>query len=340
MAETYNVTPENSPMANVTLNADDVMNIYNGGTATATTIHDGGYLNVFSGGMADQTNVSAWMDILDGGVANNTTILGNGWVTVSSGGVANTVLVSSGGLIDISSDGMVKDATVNANGELYISGKVTGQITFADGAVVSSYEGGIIDFDISEFSPGNTALLNKLSILKGARDYTLTVDGSQATGKYTLAGGVPSFNKSITVVDTLGTELGTIDIGDDLSIGGVKYTLALDSSNLTVTVKGIEADLTGDLDTRYELTAGMFASSVNILNGGNLEVFEGGFTSQTTVNSGGDLAVSEGGVADVVTVNFGGDLYVRNGGVATLVKENGGYVGLSTGVIVIVRMVV
>ena len=59
MAETYNVTSENSPMANVTLNADDVMNIYSGGTATATTINDGGYLYVSSGGVADHTNAGA-----------------------------------------------------------------------------------------------------------------------------------------------------------------------------------------------------------------------------------------------------------------------------------------
>ena len=38
MATTIYVKPENSPVTNVTLNADDTMFIANGGTASNTTI--------------------------------------------------------------------------------------------------------------------------------------------------------------------------------------------------------------------------------------------------------------------------------------------------------------
>ncbi len=255
---------------------------------------------------------------------------------VSSGGMASGATVKAGGSLNILSGGVARDTLINAGGKLTVvkGGKLTGSMTFEDTASVTVQQYGIVDFDISELAPSNAALVNNLSVIQGKPTYTLTVGASQAEGTYTLAGGASSFSSSITVKDTLGTELDKFySVNQSLIIGGMVYTLTLTDDVLAVTIAGAGGgvDLTGDLDTTSGLAAGMVGSSVNILDGGNLEVSEGGFTSQTTVNSGGDLSVSAGGSANVVTVNFGGDLFVRNGGIATLVKENGGYASVNDG---------
>ena len=190
--------------------------------------------------------------------------------------------------------------------------------------------------------------MNDLSLVKGKPDYTLTVGASfQPDGMYTLAGGATGFNAPITVTDTLGTVLGTLTVGSgETDIGDLKYALALDGSDLTVTISGggtvITEDITGETKNVYK---GWTAQDVNINAGGKLDVLGGGIADNTTVNSdgflnvqsGGEannttvnssglLAVQSGGTAEVVTVNPGGRLDVLNGGSAYQVRENGGRV--------------
>ena len=154
---------------------------------------------------------------------------GEDLMIVSSGGVANSTTVSSGGVLLISS-----------------GGKATGTLTLAAEAVVSAYEGSIIDFDISTVTIGNAALINDLSLIQGAPNFTVTVSVTQTVGTYSLAGGAAGFDKTITVITDTGSELGTVTVGNQLKLDNVAYALTIDGGVLAFTVTNtISGDVTG-----------------------------------------------------------------------------------------------
>ncbi len=298
--------------------------VHSGTTATGTTLSDFGGLVVYDGGLAKNTtvNTNGLFLVNQGGLAENTTVNAIAGGGISIYGTANGVTIANGGAIN-----------VNAGG------KVTGKITFETGADITAEAGAILNFDLTQTAPGADALVNDLSFaLAQPFSYTLTVDGTEAAGDYKLAENATGFDKTITVVNTSGVTLDTITIAEGTkTIGGRDYTLTLTPGGLLgVTLAGGAdiIDLTGDLTSAFELTAGKVGSSVNILDGGELDVSYGGFTEITTVNSGGDLNVAAGGSANIVTVNFGGGLNVLPNGSATLVTENGGFVNVSENAVV------
>lgn len=199
--------------------------LHAGTTAESAAVYTSGALYVYDGGAANGTVLTgadkedcAEMYIYDGGAANGTTVNGGGWVYV--GGTAGSTVVNGDGYLGIA-DG----------------GKHTGTLTIAEGAVVSAYAGSVIDFDVSAAAPGSPAQVNDLSRIQGTPLYTLTVGASQADGTYGLAEGAAGFDKTITVVNASGTTLGTLTAdGGTQVFDGVKYTLALNDSELVVTV--------------------------------------------------------------------------------------------------------
>ena len=199
--------------------------LHAGTTAESAAVYTSGALYVYDGGAANGTVLTgadkedcAEMYIYDGGAANGTTVNGGGWVYV--GGTAGSTVVNGDGYLGIA-DG----------------GKHTGTLTIAEGAVVSAYAGSVIDFDVSAAAPGSPAQVSDLSRIQGTPLYTLTVGASQADGTYGLAEGAAGFDKTITVVNASGTTLGTLTAdGGTQVFDGVKYTLALNDSELVVTV--------------------------------------------------------------------------------------------------------
>jgi len=133
----------------------------------------------------------------------------------------------------------VADGIYNSSGRQFISsgGKLTGKITFVGSASAYLYSGSILDFDLTQTSAGAEALVNSLWVIQGSPLFTLTVDGTQADGVYSLAGGASSFKKTVTVVDTSGNELGTLTVGEASDIDGTTYTLNLDDGLLSVAVE-------------------------------------------------------------------------------------------------------
>jgi|GEM_PF-2439920 len=242
------------------------MVISNGGTATAIT-ENGGYVyvndganvtfapNTFDGlvlsGSAtlhsgttanSATMNSGHLYIFGGGTANAATVNTYGRVLISSGGRANRLTVNAYGQVSACNAATVNNVAVGAYGQLYVSsgGKVTGEMNLANGATVSAYAGSIIDFDISGRTAGSGALVSNLSRIYGMPGYTVTVSPGQTQGKYSLAAGAASFNKTVTVRLADNTELGTISAGGTLSAGGKTYSLAKESSTLTLTVYGLD----------------------------------------------------------------------------------------------------
>jgi len=218
---------------------DYVMNgaeihVLDGGIAEVTLIQ-GKVLERSSGGKATKT-APGIVDVSAGGVARYANVYEYGKLQVS--GRAEYVSVLEGGEATVSAGASLFDLTVNPGGTLKVKagGKLTGQIRLEDGSDVSFEDGAILDFDLTQTVPDAVAFVSDFSLIKGKPGCTLTVDGTEEEGKYKLAGNVQKFDRTITVVNTSGAELGTLKIDETTVIGGVSYTLKLRNEELFVRV--------------------------------------------------------------------------------------------------------
>ena len=255
-----------------TINSCGIMNVFSGGVVNSATVNAGGYLFVSSGGAATEVlENGGYVYVMDGAdvafvpntfsdivlsktsatvhsstVANCITLDSGGKLHVSGGGIADNTTVSSGGSLLILSGGTANSATVNSKGTLRCSsgGRMTGQMTFLTGAVVSGGSGAVLDFDISGLSSDAAARVNNLALTRGVFSYTLTVSASQTEGIYTLAEGAAGFGKEISVLNTSGRALGTLTVGQTLTIKDKDYTLNEANGALTVSLR--KADVIPD----------------------------------------------------------------------------------------------
>ncbi|MBQ4105944.1 MAG: AIDA repeat-containing protein, partial [Lentisphaeria bacterium] len=187
---------------------DDSVKIYSGSVENNIVLNNGGAMYIYSGGTANSTvlNNGGSMTICRGGSARDTTVNLGGRMTISSGGAAHDTVVVFGGRMTIAS-----------------GGTAAGKLEIASWAIVSAYAGAIIDFTVAEQTVGGAALVNNWSrITDAGANYTITVKADQAFGTYALAGGAANFNKTITV-KTADAELGTITVGETLTVGNTGY---------------------------------------------------------------------------------------------------------------------
>ena len=211
-----------------------------GGSADVVTVNSGGFLYVYNGGKATQIKENGgYVGVNDGA---DVTFVSNSfggyvydspdeWATIHSGTTGTDLTVGNDGVILVHSGGTAVDTTVAADGNLGVDdgGKLTGKVTIETGANVTVEDGAIVDFDLTQTTTADPALVNNLSFFgTAAVNYTLTVDGTEADGDYKLAEGATGFDKTITVKDTLGTTLGTLTVaGGKTTIDGKDYTLTL-----------------------------------------------------------------------------------------------------------------
>ena len=240
-----------------TVNADGRLEVSSGGTASGVEVLEGGS---FSFAVAPDTYVQGTrggssFEMVDGVIAGYTVL--NGRLQVSGGGIMNGAVVASGGVVWVSSGGSVNGATLNGSGQITVSGggtvgdvvvhsggyfqvssggTITGKTTLESGALIAVKDGAVFDFDISELAPDAEARINNLSLVKASPTFTLTVSDSQAAGKYTLAAGAADFDSTITVHNTAGEDLGTLDVGGMLYIGENTYRLNLVDDALTLSI--------------------------------------------------------------------------------------------------------
>ena len=121
------------------------MYIMNGGVANSTTVNSHGRRYISSGGVANSTTVNDWsyLDISSGGVANSTTVNSDGCLYIFSGGVANSTTVNDWSYLYIFSGGVANSTTVNSDGRLYIfSGGVANSTTINSGGYLHISSGG------------------------------------------------------------------------------------------------------------------------------------------------------------------------------------------------------
>ncbi len=296
-------------------------NITSGMSAVEVTVGDEGWLNILSGGVANNTMIDgayAGMAVSSGGVAYDTQIMDYAGMTVSSGGVASGVCVEPNGSLTV-----------------YSGGKLTGVMTFEYEATCNIDSGAILDFDISELSPDNEVLVEGFTIIEDEPfKYTLTVSDIQMPGTYSLSEDAYSFYKSITVKDTSGTELGTLTVnGGEKKIGCFNCSLSLVNGNeLVVTVAAIDGIIYGEFESATkDITSGISAVNVIVSDDGLLQVHSGGVASDTTVLKGGVFNVFSGGKLRGTTISSGGTATVYEDVMASYVIVDGGVFVLESG---------
>ncbi len=312
----------------------DIFGIHSGAVASNITI-DGGQLSVYRDGYASGVVLlpghgAAANDLRAYGRIDNATIGSGGEYYVQ--GVANDTTISSGGTLF-----------------LYNGGKLTGQMNFKNGAKVIASSGAIVDFDLSDLTPEREARLNNLSLVNGwsSANFTITVSGEQENGTYKLAENAADFNKTITVQNTLGKTLGTLTVGQTITLGENDFTLNLSNGILslvgdnqvpfdpysdqlivyqTVNVFGGETytNTTIGSNGRLNVSSGGTANNTTVNGSGLLYVFFGGIANKSMVNSGGVFYISSGGIANNTIVNVDGSMYVSSGGTVNNTTINSG----------------
>ena len=242
---------------NTTLNSGVELRVFSGGTANIGTFN-GGHFWVLSGGTANgiAVNTSQGFQIDSGATANNTIVNSGGTVSVRSGVILNGTTVNSGGLLWVPS-GTASSTTVNSGGSMIVDdgsvnslvvssgggfsfkfgGRLTGHVTAEKDSYLFLDPNTVFDFDLTQTSAGAPALVNGFSRITGNAFYTLTVGMDQPTGIYQLARNVYEFDKTISVVNTSGTTIGPLSIGQSVNVGNVSYSLSLIDSSLFLSIR-------------------------------------------------------------------------------------------------------
>jgi autotransporter passenger strand-loop-strand repeat protein len=139
------------------------------------------------------------------------------------------------------------------------------------------------------------------------------------------------FIETITVQNTSGDTLGTIDLGQTVELNGDVYTLQLDNGILFLSLSHSEIISNRSISSETVIvTANQVYVSAAVNIGGCFRIQSGGTANHTSVNTYGysyvsqaprGMHVSSGGVANDTTVSGTfASLYVSSGGVANNVK--------------------
>ena len=197
------------------------------------TVDSGGSLAVSSGAYVASASVeNASVTVFKGGNFASAELTA-ATVEVKADAIVSSAALNRGTVMNVISGGRLQNIKV------WTGGVLTGVLREASEL---KFYGGTLDLNISGISANSNFLVDEQSfnaIMPTAEDYlcTLTVSGTQAEGSYKLIEGGSSFNRTITVKNTSGTELGTLTVGGGATnIDGVNYTLALTGYDLIVMV--------------------------------------------------------------------------------------------------------
>lgn len=240
-------------VSNTTLaNPDGYLSIGSNGTAISTYLEEGGRVDVSSGGMLVNTDIGSrgFAVVSSGAIAVVNTITPAGTLILSGGtGAANYIY--DGGAVFATSGASVINAEMEAGAHLFLSSgaTLTGFNETPEGAVVSAYQGSIVDFAVyalMDYEPMQDYLYSDISQISGSPKYTITLPDAEdmVEGTYVLSkDGAANFNGTITVIqtdtvdasNTFYNELGTITIGSPLKTDDATYRLSEEDGQLLFT---------------------------------------------------------------------------------------------------------
>ena len=351
----------NGPDSDTPEKSKNTLYVMNGGVAGGTVISSGvASMTIKSGGTASDTFMSGGiLRVCSGAIAKQTTVAskgkspgGNGTAFVSRGGTMSGTTICSNGQAVISSGGICRTTTVKENGILTIrqGGILKDKLTTDGTAKIFADKGAEINFNINDHAP-ETLLIDDLSRINGFADanFTITVNGNQASGTYDLADSAAAFDRQISVKNTAGTKLGTLTIDQTLTVSEKKYTLAKNpGGRLYLVIGNVLKNITITPDTTAQTTSpvrlsftlsGKAVSAQYSLDGktwhvlpdrnmlevsrnctvwirgldSNGDVCEEGSCSVNNIVSAASSGTSSGGIISSGTISGGKAVYYRNG---------------------------
>ena len=233
------------------------MTVHSNTVAINTTVNYSGYMQIYSGGVANRTTVCGgastygYMYIENGGVASNTTVSSRGAMYISSGGVANSTTVD--GDMYIENGGVASNTTVNYRGYMQVvSGGVANSTTMSGGSMCI-HSGGVA---------------NSTTMSGGS----MCIHSGGVASSTTMSGGSMSIYS-----------------------GGVASSTTMSGGRMCISSGGV-ANSTTMSGGVMSISSGSVASNTTVSSGGYMYIKNGGVASNTTVSSGGSMSISSGGV--------------------------------------------
>ena len=274
----YNIT--NGESRNGIILKNDSMVVLDGGIANSTTVNSFGYVHISSGGTANSASINelGFVYVSSGGIANNTTANYDGYLSVTSGGIANNTTIRFEGWCYVYNSAVANNVTVCSKGLLGVASGGT-----ATNIIAST--GAIIHFDVT---PGTY------------------IQGTSGGSAFVINDGFVS-NFSVRSDCSLRV----------YSHGLANNTIVNPFGSLSVLSGGTVNNTTVNSNGSLFVSGGGTANSITISPYGNTFISSGGTVNSTTLNSGGRLVVSRDGIANNITINSGGRLEVSSGGSAT-----------------------
>ncbi|MBE6368131.1 MAG: hypothetical protein E7052_09535 [Lentisphaerae bacterium] len=211
------------------------LTVCSGAIATSSVVNSNGIMYVASGGMADNTLLGGRLEVYSGGIAKDTEIIFG--TLLVRGSASNTSV--GGGKFGVLQGGVADSTYVTSYGYMYISsgGTVTGILTVESGATVSAYAGSFVNFNVENRTVEDTYLISDLSKIYGNPYYSITVSADQAAGTYRLAAGAQNFSGAVSIGDDT-VDYGFVSVnGSALEYNNSSYTLVLTDGALTLTVE-------------------------------------------------------------------------------------------------------
>jgi len=283
------------------------LEIWNGGSATNTTLQNYGILNVSSGGMANGAKVreDGYLNLF-GGSASNVIISSGGTMTIAGGSAGDIKILAGGALVFESGAATNVDWTPFNGGALSVHGDcritfasaLTGIYAGSDGMLVSSTGGPIqnwtINNDLPEMYVMSDAVMKNTMIDNG----TVYVFGGSATGTILTDnswGGTMVLYNGAKAVDTT-IAAGGLYVYNDAT---AEKTMVSSGGTFTVGAGGSANSAT--------------ACSGFYRYGGGIYVSSGAVVSNLVLEYGATLLVEKGAKVTNVSSSYGSIIAAENG---------------------------
>ena len=219
--------------------------VANGGIAKQVVL-TGGRITVASKGRSEDVVLHSGTSqaVYSGGTAVRTSALDGAWINASSGAVLSNAVIGSGGSISLREGAKAYNLTVEQGGIVYAWPKGYMYKTLTIGGSVQDISGegiaGVSSYIFNVQTQTDDAFLS-LSSGGIAENATITIDVSQAWGKYTLIkGDLTSLSSATVSVQSNGSSAEIASTGTAELEDGRKVKLAKSGDSWSLTVSGTD----------------------------------------------------------------------------------------------------
>ncbi|MEA4862271.1 MAG: hypothetical protein AB7F40_12200 [Victivallaceae bacterium] len=254
-------------------------------------------------------------------------------MSVFSGGIATGTTIMAGGTAAVASGGLMRDIAVKYGASLSVAGTgLAGVIEVAGTLSAAAVQNCAITLRLDERTPNDDYVVS--SYLYGSNTLTLVVSDSQIYGLYKLVRVAAGVDYKITLRDTSGSYLGSLDSAGYFIADNTVYWLEKKGDMLFGMQDNPAVYLykNGELVTRRQLVSG--ASISDYVGYDKAVVDSGGEMVSCAVMDGGEVLLNNGALVSVMTVRTWGALSLNSGSIASALTVNGGVAGVGSGGVV------